>query len=245
MADENSHAATKSRKLQTDFMKAKDGARPRFVKLLPKLYSDMGQLIHRVESCYLDIDAMTQAKDMTVERCINILMASIAKINAKPTAKKNLENTFHQISEAEKNLAKNLSEVHTLYFYWKEERQFLQDNPFPDEISANIFTTTMDQWEELEQLYSVIGSFKSKWDILYGSLTDPQPRDSRDSSGTHMGTGPARYDKWKPPSLEFPKVSEGLSPSDINKLVDEIKVWFMLGGDNPPSNAMVYSILRS
>ena len=80
---------------------------------------------------------------------------------------------------------------------------------------------------------------------MYGSRSDPQPRESRDSFGTHMGTGPARYDKWKPPSLEFPKVSEGLSPSDVNKLIDEINVWFMLGGDSPPSNTMVYSILRS
>ena len=119
MADPNSHAIAKSQKLQTDFVKARVGARPKFVKLLPKLYSDMGALIQRVESCYLDIDNMTQAKDMTVERCINILMGSIAKINAKPSNKKNLENTYHQISEAEKNLSKHLSEVHTLYFQWK------------------------------------------------------------------------------------------------------------------------------
>ena len=109
-------AETRAWNLQADFEKSPNGARSKYLKLLPQMHFDMGALLHRVECCYLDIDQMTPAKDITVERCVNVLMGSIAKIKAKGTNKKNLENTYSQIVEAEEKLSKHLSEVHTLYF---------------------------------------------------------------------------------------------------------------------------------
>ena len=112
---------------------------------------------------------------------IRVLMESIPqKIKGKREPQKNLINTNNLIVDSEEKLSSQLSQVHTWYYIWKLEKEFLEENLFPLADSTQTYLDTMEQWAKWEQFSQIMGKFSSARDVLYKSLVskDPHPRDS-------------------------------------------------------------------
>ena len=144
MAEDNIADDTQARQLMNDFFKPQ-GPLLKYQQLYPNLHYTMCKILHQVEALYSDISQTTDISDIDIKLCIRILMESIQKIKSKREYQKNLENTNNLIVDSEEKLSSQLSEVHSWYFRWKLESDFLDINPFPLANSAQKFNETMTQ----------------------------------------------------------------------------------------------------